>query len=428
MGQLPQEQPQPTTPAPPPEPPPRPEAPEPEPPVEAPSEARPTPTPEEPLPTPTPGVAPPTFVGPDLFNPPAHRGWITLTPSITIFGAYNDNLFLTGRGNETDDFLAGFTPGFTISMQRPEYRLLAGYNFSAEYYRDHSELNKVFENQQAFLDSFYRVSPRLTLRLSDRFILGRDSNRVTAGGVSAGRRHSWRNTVTPSLRYQATPVTGLNLTASYSILRFDEDGDARDSDTYRARGGADHQFTPRFLGHADMEVAYFDAQDEPTATTYTPRVGFEYQFTPTLRGLISGGPSLLVREDDQRITPAVRAELVQLFRFGSLLAGYERVVSAETIGIRDRQIAFASLSLSTLRRGLVLGITPRYTHSDRDFEGGERTVDTLTVNVGATYQIARNIALIAAYTFFAQREDRVEDIDQNRVFLGLQYAYPINFD
>jgi hypothetical protein len=314
-------------------------------------------------------------------------------------------------------------------MQRPEYRLLAGYNFSAEYYRDESELNETFKRQEAFLDAFYRVSPRLTLRLSDRFLMGRDATSVTSGGFSAGFQDSWRNTVTPGLRYQATPLTALNLVGSYSVLRFEGNGDAQDSDTYRVNMDADHQFTPRFLGRAGLEVARFDAEDEPTTTTYTPRVGFDYLFTPTLRGLLIGGPSLTTRENEpDRITPSVRATLEQTFRAGFLLVGYDRNISAETVGIRDRQIAFASLRLTTLLRGLVLGITPRYTRSDRDIEGGEEKIEALSVNVGATYQIARSISLIASYTFFAQREDGFEDIDQNRAFLGLQYAYPINFD
>jgi predicted porin len=315
-------------------------------------------------------------------------------------------------------------------MQRPEYQLLAGYNFSAEYYKDETDLNDVFKNQNAFLDASYRVGPRLSLRLSDRFVLGRDTNRVTAGGISAGRRDSWRNTLTPSLRYQATSLTAVNVRGSYSVLRFDEDrdDDAQDSDTYRISVEADREFTRRFVGSAEMEVAYLDAEDEPAATTYTPRIGLAYQFTPTFRGLLSGGPSLVVREGEpDRITPAVRVALDKAFRTGGLRVGYERVVTAETIGIRDRGIAFASLRW-TLLRNLGVDITPRYTRSDRDIEGGEQTVDTFTVNVGATYQLARSISLIASYTFFAQREDDVEDIDQNRVFLGLQYAYPINFD
>jgi hypothetical protein len=110
------------------------------------------------------------------------------------------------------------------------------------------------------------------------------------------------------------------------------------------------------------------------------------------------------------------------------MAGYDRALAAETVGIRDRQLVFARLNLTTLLRGLNLGITPRYARTDRDIEGGEEKIETLSVNVGATYQIGRSISLVASYTFFAQREDGVEDIDQNRVFFGIQYAYPINFD
>jgi hypothetical protein len=235
--------------------------------------------------------------------------------------------------------------------------------------------------------------------------------------------------VTPSLRYQATPLTALNLEAEYDVLRFEGNGDAQDSDTYRVRVGGDHQFTRRFVGRADFEVAYFDPEDEPVATTYTPTIGFDYLFTPTLRGVISGGPSLIVREGQpDRITPAGRVALEQTFKTGSFLIGYERQVSAETVGIRDRQIAFAALRFTTLLRGLSFGVTPRYTRTDRDIEGGQEKIEALSVNVGFSYQLVRSIALIASYTFFAQREDGVEDIDQNRAFLGFQYAYPINFD
>jgi hypothetical protein len=178
-----------------------------------------------------------------------------------------------------------------------------------------------------------------------------------------------------------------------------------------------------------MEVAYLDAEDEPAATTYTPTLGFDYLFTPTLRGSISGGPSLIIREGEpDRIVPAGRATLEQAFRTGSFLIGYDRAVTAETVGIRDRQLAFATLRFTTLLRGLSLGITPRYSRTDQDIEGGQNKIEALSVNVGASYQIAPSISLIASYTFFAQREDGVEDIDQNRAFLGLQYAYPINFD
>jgi hypothetical protein len=83
-------------------------------------------------------------------------------------------------------------------------------------------------------------------------------------------------------------------------------------------------------------------------------------------------------------------------------------------------------------RGLLLEFTPRYSVVDRDVADTNRngdgdTIKTLTFNLRAVYQIARNISLIGSYTFFQEQRDERGDIDQNRIFLGVQYAFPINF-
>jgi len=433
-GQPPTDQPPPTPAPPPPAPLPPPVTPTPEepPPIEAPPAPRPTTTPEEPLPG-GPGVAaPPTFVGPDFFNPPPPRGWLTLTPSIAIVEEYNDNLFRDTR-NETEDFITGIVPGFTVSMQRPEYTFLAGYNFTAELYANESENNGVAKRQQLIANAFYRFGPTLTFTLLERFIYDRETTAITLGGISTGRQEALRNTITPRLEWQATPRTSLNFSGSYTLLRFQEDGRGVDSDTYRLGVGGEYTFTRRFSGTADVNVAYLDPEDEDPGVTYTPRVGFIYQFTPTLRGLLRGGPSIFIREGDARVTPAASAELEQSFRAGSLSVGYDRAVVAETVGVTDRQTVYAQLRLPTLTRGLVMELIPRYTHADRDVDnragGDDRKIDALTVNLRASYEIARNITLIGAYTFFHQRVDPgMGSIDQNRVFFGVQYAYPINFD
>ena len=59
-------------------------------------------------------------------------------------------------------------------------------------------------------------------------------------------------------------------------------------------------------------------------------------------------------------------------------------------------------------------------------------VRTFTLNLAATYQIARFASVFGGYTFFQQRTGRSSttqlDIDQNRIRFGLQFGYPINFD
>jgi predicted porin len=117
-----------------------------------------------------------------------------------------------------------------------------------------------------------------------------------------------------------------------------------------------------------------------------------------------------------------------------LQIGYDRAVTAETTGLSDRQAVFASFVVPALTRGLQLEFTPRYTIVDSDVAGNTsntngETLKTLTLTLQATYQIARNISLIGSYTYYRQTttDKSIGDIDQNRVFLGVQYAFPINF-
>jgi hypothetical protein len=380
-------------------------------------------TPEETLPTRS-----PTFVGPDLFNPPAHQGWISITPSFTLSGEYNDNIFLR-RPERESDFIFGFTPGLTLSMEKPSYRLLAGYNTSAEVFVDNTDLSDFGKRHEFFTDLFYRISPTVTFTLRDRFIYGQASNAVSVGGVSAGRQDSFRNTLVPRLRWQATPTTALSFFGLYTVLRYD-DSDSN-SDTYRLGVEAERQFTPRLTGLLGGTVAFMDLRDEEDAWTYTPYVGVSYLITPTLRATVRGGGTVIDRKgEDTEITPSWLARLTQTFKFGTIGIGYERTVAAEANGLSDRQIIFGSVLVPTLVRGLQLGFLPRYSIVDREGSStsSKTDVDTLTLTLRATYQIARNISLIGSYTFFYQKEDRrgsTDEFDQNRVFFGVQYAYPI---
>jgi predicted porin len=391
------------------------------------------------LPSRQPTVAPPPiFVGPNLFNPPAPQGWLTLTPTFTLGMAYNDNVDLTSDDKHSD-FILGLTPGVTVAIQRPGFRLLGGYQVSGEVYLDETDRSDFGKEQNFFADLFYQVSPSVTFTLSDQFVYSRDSNSITSGGVSVGFQDAFRNTLAPRLRWQATQTTGVSLAASYTLIRFTGGGEGdsadeseQDSDTYRLSLGADRRLTPRLNGIVNFEVAHFDFERESSGWTYTPTVGIGYDVTRTLRASVTGGATILDRDGDTTVSPAWRVALTQAFKFGSFQFGYDRSVVAETIGLSDRQAIFASLSIPTLLRGLRLDFTPRYIIADTDVSdtssGNEdRKEKTLTLSLQATYQIARNISLIGSYTFFRQTSNREGDIDQNRVFLGVQYAFPINF-
>jgi hypothetical protein len=78
--------------------------------------------------------------------------------------------------------------------------------------------------------------------------------------------------------------------------------------------------------------------------------------------------------------------------------------------------------------------TPTYSNSESLSSSQTRSVDvqSVTLYLGATYQVARYVTLFGGYTFFLQRtgssSSTQADIDQNRVKFGAQFGYPINFD
>ena len=82
-------------------------------------------------------------------------------------------------------------------------------------------LNDALARQNLRLDGSYRVTPRLTLSLSETFVMANDSNLVVAENVSTGRTTSMSNILSPALAYQIDPRTTLRLRGTWTLVRYD---------------------------------------------------------------------------------------------------------------------------------------------------------------------------------------------------------------
>src|SRR5262249_31620537 len=98
----------------------------------------------------------PSWVGPDLFNPPPHQGFITLTPTFTLGATYTDNVFLDSR--KQSDEIIGFFPGVTLSMQKQGFRLNTGLNTSGQLFIEDSSLSGFGKQLQFVGDLFYQIA------------------------------------------------------------------------------------------------------------------------------------------------------------------------------------------------------------------------------------------------------------------------------
>ena len=374
---------------------------------------------------------------PQRLEPP-RRVPFTLTPSLTITEEFNDNIFVDNDRKEWD-FITGFTPGLAITYEDATLRLNAAYSFTAEVFARNPEENHAFDRQSFVGDVLWRVDPRLTLSLADAFTFTTDTNLIGTESVSTGRDRAWTNALTGGAAWQFDRLTTLRGGLGWTVERFD-DPEAQDSDVYLAEIDLVRRLTNRLTGSLGYEFGYFDIDRERRTYVHTPRVGVTWEATRTISLSLGGGPSIEVKDGrSTKITPAISAGYRQALPFGAWGLAYDREIGTAggLGGTSINQTIGGFLDITTLTRGLLVQVSPRYTTSDST-RGNDIDVDAFTVAIQATYRVTPMIAFVAGYQFFHQRSDSTAmtsagtpfatDADQNRVFVGIQFGYPIRFD
>ena len=368
----------------------------------------------------------------------ARRAPLTITPTLTITGEYNDNVF-QDNSNKVSDFILGISPGVAVSVESSIYRLIGSYSFTSEIYADQTQLNDAFARHDLLVDGTYRVTPLLTLSLTESLIVANNTNLIAPESVSTGRTRSMSNVLSPGIAYQLTPRTTLRSRFTWTMLRYDT-SNAFDSDTYAPEAFVDYALTPTLTLSGGYQFAFFDVDQQPGVSTHTPRVGVTYRITPNLTAAVNGGPSIQVPENgDTEVFPAVTAALQQRFSWGSVAIQYDHAIgtSGGLGGTTENQSLGAVVQVDRLVRGLIVQAVPRWSRSTSTI-GDSVDVDSFTLTLQARYEFTRYIAGVAGYTFFMQRSNSVvttpggtavaTDIDQNRVFVGVQFGYPITID
>jgi len=419
------------------------------------SGAQPAETTTEPTPALTP--PPPVLLRPlsayplellGLLGPATQRGPVTLTPSLSIVEEYNDNIFLDNQ-NRVWDFITTLSPAVTLAVNQPSYQLNAGFSFSAAIYAKETDLTRALDSMNFIAGGAYRVSPALTLNVSESFVLSNYTSLTSAtsasstqGSFSTGRERSWNNTFSPGMSWQMSPVNSLNLVVSYSALRFEGNGVGIDSDTYQLQSTFVHTFTPRFSGNVGYGFTYLDDRAADNSINHTPTVGFSYRLTPTLTGAVTGGATISQIGGDAFVTPTGSVSLAQVWQFGSASVTYSRYVAVAGGfgGTSDTQTASGIFTVTTLLRGLIVAFSPTYStaesvnsqSSNRSQSSNQVDVQSFTLALDAAYQINRYTSVFAGYTFLHQRTGSASssqfDADQNRVRVGVQFGYPFTFN
>ena len=377
-----------------------------------------------------PGRTPGTTLFPEL----PVRGPIVLYPTLTLGVEYNDNVFLR-NDQKRSDFIGSVTPGLQVIFEGATYRWAAGYSLTGEKYFHNSELDSAVQRQNFFLTGSQRLSPQFTLTLNDVFVEDNNTNFVGTDNIAVGRQKARSNVFAPGFTWAFAPKTSLRVEASYTLQRY-SDPAAADSNVYRFTTDLTHEFTGRFLGILGYEARYIDVERQFGVSTHTPRVGVTYRFTPQATATVIVGPTVRVtRGESPSLSPFVDATITDLFSWGSATAYFQRSVgTAGGAGGTTENTSFGGLvAVTSLVRDLILEAGPRYSIAQSTGGGDAIDVRSFSLDLRATYRFTSWLAGVAGYRLFLQRSDSqsatiARDVDQNRVFLGVQFGFPVKFD
>jgi opacity protein-like surface antigen len=368
-----------------------------------------------------------------LLAPPS--GSFVLIPSINVLEEYNDNLFLVQTG-KTSDFKTELGPALALFVNRPRYRIIAGYSFTSELHSSDSSLDRWIGRQNFLLGGNFSATPDLLLRISDSFSYDNTSGTGGSQPFTVGRQTSWDNNFAAGALWQITRRTSLDVAPNYEARRFIGSGIGVNSDTYDLPITLSYALTSRFSGTIGYEFTYLNIEGDTNSTTHTPRLGFRYSFTPSLYVYLDGGPAITEIGGETTISPSITAGATQFLRFGYINAEYlQRVaVGGGFGGTTDTQTARLTFAITRLVRDFVFFVTPSYNtaKSVSNQQTNQVDVTAYEVGLGATYRLSRYVTIFGGYNFLRQRTGAGAttqlDADQNRVTLGLQFGYPLSLN
>jgi predicted porin len=227
-------------------------------------------------------------------------------------------------------------------------------------------------------------------------------------------------------------VTTLQFVGSWYSQTFDElqsDVFANSYNTYTLQATASRSLTPTLRGLGNYQYLRSDVTGGDDAEYHLIQFGANYQFTQSLSGQILAGPQI-VTLGNTGTSLALQIGLSQrLSTWGAASLSYTRAQQPNggLGGTSETNTITASLIVTDVGlQALTVSVSPFYTNANSG--NGEVDADSIGISVLATYPITRWMLAVLGYTYFRQRNSgtsELNEIDANRVTLGVQLFYPV---
>jgi hypothetical protein len=260
---------------------------------------------------------------------------------------YDSNLF-NAEENEVDDTAVRVTP--ILGLRRTQGRLVYDLRYQPRFETWLDGSTDDNWDQNVFGRVSWQMSPRTTLRATERFLITQSQNR--AGFITdpadpgatpitdteVARQEITRNLLSVGAEHVFTPrITG-NVDLAYDIFRTDNE-DRFDSDRVRGSARASYALSARNRVGAGLSITWNDVKGTDTQNGsqtlfYNLFATWVYQFDPSMTLDVQAGPTFI---DAQQSGDAPLSATVPSFPFRGTTGGGLRLVDSNTCPTTDGQ-------------------------------------------------------------------------------------------
>lgn len=388
---------------------------------------------------PDPNVAVQDRPRPDYDPLGIRAGSFFIYPSLTVQGAYDDNIFATD-GDEEDDFIAVISPQIEAQSDWNRHALSVGVGAEGGLYQDTSDNN--------YFDFTANADGRLDITRADTLRLGVELSRLHQDRESPDDRQGddadaandeeitkyWLGQSRLDYRHN---FNRLFTVVGGDVSRFDfEDADDinnddRDRNQYRGRVRVGYQVSPRLAGFVEgvYDVRRYDQTPDDEGLDrdsegFAVRAGTEIDFTGILFGEVAVGYTHRMYDDDEldsvdgisalgTLTWNV-TQLTSIVFTGQADVEETTVTAEDDRATADFQKTIAIDVTHELLRNVLLNGNAAYIRDD--FEGTDRTDNTVTAGAGVSYLLNRNLSLDASYSFSTRDSDEDDEEYTRNIF------------
>lgn len=371
------------------------------------------------------------------FDPLGIRaGAFLIFPRVTVGGTYDSNVFAS-ENDEEDDFGLLVTPRVDVKSQWSRHALNLTAGAEAAFFEEFSDNNyldfdvgaqgRIDITRANAIQAGLRVAREHEDRANPDQGGAQDVTKFYTGDARLGYRHNFnrlfvqvdgavrrfdflddpgninhddrdRNRYSARLRggYAVSPRIRVFGEGEYRLVRYDETPDDggfdRDSDGFALRAGTEVDFTGLLFGELAVGYARQDYDDDALDTAQGINAIGTLTWNPTPLTSVVGSAELDVRET----TVSFQGETAS--------ANFQKAVSIDVT--------------HELLRNLLLNANAAYVRDD--FEGTDRSDDTIAVGGGLTYLMNRNVAIEANYNFATRFSDEdAAEYDRHIVRVGV---------